>query len=438
MAEIGKSEDESAHGVTVFVSDPSAEAERLAQALRAAGYVVVDVPLSFLLPRVAVQRPRVIVVDGDADGAMEATARIRELSENETIDFIYLGKAGELRAPEHQAALAVASGFFTRPCDIAALVRKVDSLTGGATRLPPRPTTPPPSLPASRPPSRPPSAHPSLPPASMRSPDLRGVRNTPPPRTALGGYLGAAIDPSQPRKTPSAQAAPLSNELEALLVEAEQRIGGQLAHESMLPTPEEEIEAVLPAEVLASLDDPLEEDDEDLLPFEPAFASHHRGNTTGSGKLATGAGAGTGAGTGTGTPQHGQTAARAMASEVSLPGVPKTQGGTNAGSLAGSTTGLGRAAPREGSEPHVRENVASELKSAPAIFQPVPSAGSPYNTTGVERGSAAVLPAPAPSVPEIPSVLGPGEAARALATAIAGRGTGVLAFDSRDGLRRVV
>ena len=39
---------------TVFVSDPSAEAERVAQTLRAAGYTVVDVPLSMLIARVAV------------------------------------------------------------------------------------------------------------------------------------------------------------------------------------------------------------------------------------------------------------------------------------------------------------------------------------------------------------------------------------------------
>src|SRR5580658_5040738 len=48
---------------TVFVSDPTAEAERVARELRAAGYAVVDVPLSMLVARVAVQHPRIILVD---------------------------------------------------------------------------------------------------------------------------------------------------------------------------------------------------------------------------------------------------------------------------------------------------------------------------------------------------------------------------------------
>ena len=55
----------------IFVSDASAEAERLTTALRARGYSVVDVPLSLLVGRVAVQRPSLILCDVDADGALE-------------------------------------------------------------------------------------------------------------------------------------------------------------------------------------------------------------------------------------------------------------------------------------------------------------------------------------------------------------------------------
>jgi DNA ligase (NAD+) len=58
--------------VTVFVSDPTAEAERVSEALRAAGFQVIDVPLSMLVARVAVQRPHVVIVDADAEGALEA------------------------------------------------------------------------------------------------------------------------------------------------------------------------------------------------------------------------------------------------------------------------------------------------------------------------------------------------------------------------------
>src|SRR5687767_4862596 len=78
---------------TVFVSDPSVEAERIAQALRNDGYMVVDVPLAMLVARVAVQRPRVVLVDADADGALETVARMRELPDGESIDVLYIGRA---------------------------------------------------------------------------------------------------------------------------------------------------------------------------------------------------------------------------------------------------------------------------------------------------------------------------------------------------------
>ncbi len=103
-----------------------------------------------------------------------------------------------------------------------------------------------------------------------------------PPGSARPG----SARPGAARKSASLQ-APLSGELEALLVEAEQRIGGQLAHESMLPSPEEEIEAVLPADVLASLDEPVDDDDEDdrsLPPTTSRSAHHHKENTTGAGE----------------------------------------------------------------------------------------------------------------------------------------------------------
>ncbi len=148
MTEIGKAEGEASRGdVTVFVSDPSAEAERVAQALRSAGYVVVDVPLSMLVARVAVQRPKVILVDADAEGALAAVARVRELSESQAVDVVFLGKPGRAVPGMDEALAREGSGFFGRPVDVAALLRKVDALTGGASRPMPRPTTPPPVLP---------------------------------------------------------------------------------------------------------------------------------------------------------------------------------------------------------------------------------------------------------------------------------------------------
>ena len=63
-------------GALIFVSDASAEAERLISALRTRGYQVVDVPLGLLVNRVSVQRPALILCDADAPGAVESVERI--------------------------------------------------------------------------------------------------------------------------------------------------------------------------------------------------------------------------------------------------------------------------------------------------------------------------------------------------------------------------
>ncbi len=65
---------------TIFVADPSAEAERVAQLLRGAGYLVIDVPTSMLVARVAVQKPNVLLMDADAAGVAEVVARVRDMA----------------------------------------------------------------------------------------------------------------------------------------------------------------------------------------------------------------------------------------------------------------------------------------------------------------------------------------------------------------------
>src|SRR4051794_34435836 len=75
----------------VFVSDASAEAERIGDTLRGAGYVVVDVPISMLSARVAAQRPNVVLLDVDAESVLEELARLRKLPGTGAIDFVYFG-----------------------------------------------------------------------------------------------------------------------------------------------------------------------------------------------------------------------------------------------------------------------------------------------------------------------------------------------------------
>src|SRR5437762_3181355 len=112
---------------TVFVSDPSVEAERIAQTLRTSGYLVVDVPLSMLVARVAVQRPRVILIDADADGALDAIVRMRELPESQSIDVLFLGRGALGETSAEDSLASEGSGFFTRPVDMASLVKKIEA-----------------------------------------------------------------------------------------------------------------------------------------------------------------------------------------------------------------------------------------------------------------------------------------------------------------------
>ena len=76
---------------TVFVSDASAEAVRISDMLRTAGYSVVDVPLSMLISRASVQKPNVVLIDVDAPGALDEVRKLRQKAGSGSVDFIYIG-----------------------------------------------------------------------------------------------------------------------------------------------------------------------------------------------------------------------------------------------------------------------------------------------------------------------------------------------------------
>ncbi|HEX3343403.1 MAG TPA: hypothetical protein VHS09_02470, partial [Polyangiaceae bacterium] len=199
----GRLDDGGSRGpvATVFVSDPTAEAERVSQALRAAGYIVVDVPLSMLVARVAVQRPRVILVDADSEGALDVVSRMRELPDAEGIDVLFLARPGGAVASPEEAMAHEGSGLFVRPVEIPALVRKVEALTDGAgfSDEPPKGSSiPPPSIPV-QPKKRstiPPA--PSLPPVSMRVPPLSTPAGSPPALLPPAGSARPSRMPSEP------------------------------------------------------------------------------------------------------------------------------------------------------------------------------------------------------------------------------------------------
>jgi hypothetical protein len=468
-----KEAPEHARGVkgTIFVSDPSAEAEQVAASLRAQGYVIVDVPLAMLVARVAVQRPRIVIVDADADGAYAAVFRMRELPDVESIDVLFLGRSNEPTAE----AIEDAGSFFARPVDVQALLRRIETLT--SEDVPARPSVP--VAPPQRASARPSAA--ALPPPSMRSrssvlpppPPSRARMSQPPPSAAILS------------KRPVGSA--LSNELLELLAEAEERAQAHAALDSNPPSPEDEIEAVLPTELLAALDEPLEEpelDDEEV----------ERGrHTTSSGgrKITTGASARSDIEVETGREITSEAALLDKTQPPTVP-PPRSRESSRASKVAAkerdsspppATTaspasmfsrtltnealahvlGVSTPAPAQdldepgGSE---RTSDAASLTSPGAgVTSPAGRFSLAPNTLAMRPNAASLGPAslgpastPSPSssgaassrgpstAPRVgaEAVLGPGDALDTVARAIATRVTGSLSFEAEGGLRRVV
>lgn len=294
----------------VFVTNVGDE-PRIAETLRAAGYLVVEVVLASLASRAQTQRPHVVILDVDSTGALDEVARLRRLPGGGAIDFVYVG-GGEGTIRNADDAMAnEGSAFFPRPVDIGALVRRIESLTGGPIARPEaRPSTPPPSIPVHgalegrqvprHPSSRPPADRPST--LSLPAP---GLRTPGPPLPMSTPSLADLVDPP-PRSI--ATFGTVSSELQQLLAEAELRADGMPNHapEVALPTPEEEIETVLPADVLASLDEPIEGDEDEeqdgrLGDRDALMGAHAKGTTAGGSKQTTASGRGS---TGPGSSSH--------------------------------------------------------------------------------------------------------------------------------------
>lgn len=259
--ELDPSEQQGETPSTIFVSDPSAEADRLSAALHGQGYSVIDVPLSLLVARVAVQTPSLILLDIDAEGALDVVTRVRELPGTQGIDILFLGDAGRTLSDNSDALRQEGSGFLTRPVDVQALLRKIATLVG-----------------AKRDGEDPVSSGSSIRPGPDRSvpPPMRGTRSPLPQAWSdKPGGLAGADDALEPSYGASASGPPrlplpaLSSEIERLLQRAEERSGQDVGPGSMIPamdppSPDQEVDAVLPSDVLAALDEPLDEMDDDL------------------------------------------------------------------------------------------------------------------------------------------------------------------------------
>jgi hypothetical protein len=256
------SEQQGETPATIFVSDPSAEADRLSAALHGEGYSVIDVPLSLLVARVAVQTPSLILLDIDADGALDVVGRLRDVPGAQGIDILFLGDAGRTLSDSSDALRQEGSGFLARPVDVQALLRKIATLVG-----------------AKRDGDDPASSGSSIRPGGERSvpPPTRGPRSPLPQQSwsDAPGILPGADDALEPSYGASASGPPrlplpaLSSEIERLLQRAEERSVQDIGPGSLIPameppSPDQEVDAVLPSDVLAALDEPLDEMDDDL------------------------------------------------------------------------------------------------------------------------------------------------------------------------------
>lgn len=228
----------SVRGDTVLVTDASAEGETIASALRERGFHVVDLPIALLEGRIALERPRVVVVDVDEPGALAAVARLRERTGG--IDLALIGVGDPVRGAE--IVRGPVDHVFERPVDLRRLMDVIGNLASPVASM--RGTTPPPSY-APRP----------------TTPPLRESEHPPSGSGGLDAMLddfGIADDGLGP--LPIGAPVPLSPELDAILIAAEQKVAELDARTSSAPQSDEapgDDGGLLPADLLAALDEPL-------------------------------------------------------------------------------------------------------------------------------------------------------------------------------------
>jgi hypothetical protein len=470
----------------IFISDASAEAERLSTALRAKGYSVFDVPLGLLVSRVAVQRPSLVICDADAPGALEVIQRVREVSTGARIAVLFVGEAGRNLEIHREALEVESSGSFSRPVDPELLVRKVESLIGAPS-------------PAKSSPGSSPNRSPVLMAATRRPYRFEGpvslrpspVMSGPPPPSSptSSGAPPPSTHPPLASVPPAAAVVPharLSPELEMLLGRAEARVRQAQHGTPTLSTerlsPEAELDAILPPDLLAVLDEPLDLDDEDDDAEDGGFGTHGGSDPGGSRPGRTGQGSAAGTGTG-GVHREGSGSPPPPSVHAHEPAPPSAVSPPPSAILeADDEAPVTPPAIRTRNPPPMSlrtsldasEQARGEVTAAPTA-PPPPGPSEPPSLTGIndfppqideaqqastkpprperepQASTPTAAPTPAPLPPptaagfgvpeprfEIPAVLGPGDAVRALARAVRARYTGAVAFEDSAGIRRVL
>ncbi len=233
---------------TILVCVPPPDGLVIAAALRERGFVVTEAPLHVLGARALAEAPRVILADVDGPGALDAIERARESSAAELVCVGDPVRAAELGAHREDGRA------FTRPLDVEALVIAVLALAEPALDEGVRETVPPGA------------SSPHL--ARRTSPPLHRSESEPPPSLYPGMTApldAAVILPSLDEAQGVVGLAPieLSPELLQILDAAEERVRAMGEHHvSSVPSPDAELDLLLPPDLLASLEEPLDPEDD--------------------------------------------------------------------------------------------------------------------------------------------------------------------------------
>ncbi|WP_437675408.1 hypothetical protein [Sorangium sp. So ce131] len=240
----------------VLLADASPEGQAIGAALRGRGFDVIAAPLAELEARLASDAPRVVIVDIDQPGAIDALERLYQHPDGLAATVLLVGDP--VRSAELDPALF--GQVFARPVDIAELAAHVSAVAepgwlrreqGDAPRLP---------ADYSGPIENEVPSHPDF--ASDLDPlDVGSV--LPPPED--GEAVGPRLLPAR-----------ISPELEEILVAAEQRVTAK-AHPSSIPAAEEDVDLILSPELLSALDEPLDPDEDEPGTGASAAAALHAG-----------------------------------------------------------------------------------------------------------------------------------------------------------------
>jgi hypothetical protein len=414
-------------GDTILVSLPPPDGASVAAALRERGFSVSEAPLPLLAARVLAEAPRVMIVDVDLPGAVDAVERAREAS---SVELLCVGDA--MRAAELGAG-RVDGRSFARPIDLEALVLSVLALAEPAAPLPSRGTVPP-GYARARETTPPPRRFDSDAPLGSEAGSEVGPESGSEPGSEYPSTSDpleiAVILPALDEGESGAALAPveLSPELAQILDDAEQRVSdlGRLHPSNAPSSDEEEPDLLLPPELLSWLDEPLDPDD---------------GSASGA---STGGSVGSTSTVGMGYPKPktlGEAAATGATGPITSAQLDKGESGveaTRAGRPSGAPTAAGMA-PLSTSVPSVEPPAPSlpvRFGGAPPPAEPPPD--RPLLDAPPRSLDERFEPQRPPAEVRLPAVLGEGDAVRALSIAIAARVSGSIALGPDAATRRVV